>query len=304
MNQTEPKLTAIPKLNIITGIIAAVWVLITLGLFAANRHERISAMNRIAANPELSKYSDDPNMMEALGATGVGTVSYLIISIAIGFAIILTVYALLKAIPKLKSILNKKIKLFPTNRRTPSGFVLLITLFLSASIFLWLNNPGFLVSFWTASGTLFFAYFAYLHTKEKFRLELLGEREKIYEAVHEFTRRLRALSLVHDNVMDRSFADMLDHAKKLIDTCSDLKKNINDVKLKRLYGTEVADYYGRLDNLFYQIHSDMTLIEMGLDDDDKSVQANLIQNMKDIVTLTKQLDEIFSPYLYFGHYKL
>lgn len=137
-----------------------------------------------------------------------------------------------------------------------------------------------------------FSFLAYQHAKDRFRLDLLEKRWEIYQEI------LQSCSIVlthgglpkHGTDKGRN-EDII----KALQSAHKSFRGIGHHKMKSLFGPEI---YGKMDELNKAYAFFVTGFE-GPEYAEKD--SELLMSMYET---TKELPELFKPYVYFGDYKI
>jgi hypothetical protein len=172
----------------------------------------------------------------------------------------------------------------------------------SSFTYLLLNKPDILPNFLSSLGTLFvamiFGYWAYFHTREKFRLELFEKRWKIYDALIQFCSNVaqygeRAVQPSKENLAE--FKETMNAAQN-----SFQGKGWHEAKA--LFGEDVIELLSKLNDAWAHISTWSYDMTQGNENAAQIIKEKYT-HIRFIVSLANELPDKLKSYMYFGDYK-
>ncbi len=165
-----------------------------------------------------------------------------------------------------------------------------ISLMIGGVVFLYcVDELGAIPTFIIASIALFFSHYAFLFSKEKFRLELLEKRWEIYEETLKFCSTVTTYGGLpkHSNDEDRN--------KQIISALQSAQQSFRGIglhKARSLFDKDIIEKLNEINKHYAHFVSYQ-------DEFDKERTNRLISVYK----LIEDLPDLFKPYVYFGDYK-
>jgi len=155
----------------------------------------------------------------------------------------------------------------------------------------WENIPTFLVSCIALS----FSYYAYLFSKEKFRLDLFEKRWEVYIATLEFCSLVMKYGQIPKHSEDKT------RNKEVLDALVAAQNSFRGVgyhKMRSLFGEDIYNLMEELNSAYSWLYSHSR--KNTYTDEESEIEDNHIRFIWETV---KNLPELFRPYVYFGDYK-
>lgn len=153
--------------------------------------------------------------------------------------------------------------------------------------------PTFIV----ACVAMWFSFFAYKFSKERFRLELFDRRWEIYLDTLKFCSMVIQFGVIprHSNDKDKN----QEVIEGLI-AAEGAFRGIGYHKSKSLLGEDINEYFERLNKAYswLWVHNDINYNRYSPEDFERESEY-----LEQIFEVAQNLPDLFKPYVYFGDYK-
>lgn len=181
-----------------------------------------------------------------------------------------------------------------------SAFHLCLLLLIAASmIFLIFSNKTENIPSVFFSGlAAFFAFHAYLFTKEKFRLDLLEKRWSVYEDTLKFCSTVMTYGGL-PSYKDSSDKEGQNQAIiAAIVSANESFRGIGYHKTRSMFGQDIHDLFSKLNESYSWIISHQNVFPKNVEQINKEST-----HIKFIWETINALPDLFKPYVYFGDYR-
>lgn len=144
---------------------------------------------------------------------------------------------------------------------------------------------------------MWFSFFSYKFSKEKFRLDLLDRRWEVYQETLKFCSMVMKFGDIptHSDDEDRN-----KEAISGLISAHEAFRGMGYHKSKALFGDDISDCFDKLNEAYawFVTYNDIPYSEYSAEDFERKRQ-----HISLIVDISTDLPDLFKPYVYFGDYK-
>lgn len=164
-----------------------------------------------------------------------------------------------------------------------------------AALFYALNKTEYFPTFCISMITLSFSYYAYLFSKEKFRLDLLDKRWEAYEQIVDFCKKVSAYGGFPKETQNK-FQEQ--EVYEAFISAIYLFNGMGAHKVKSLFGEDVQKEFQKLrDHYVYFV------TRREADQKNAWLDKEGVTRLEDVLTISQNLPSTLKSYMYFGDYK-